>query len=436
MTKRVQSRGAPDVVRADGQPVRVGANLGSGGQGDVYAATVAGSPAALKWYHAQCATSQQRRRLVRLVEHGPPGPGFLWPTELVEGREGRSFGYLMPLRPNTYHSVVELLAGNIDVSFRALANAGTQLANSFLDLHSQGLCYGDISFGNVFIDTRDGSVLICDNDNVVPDRGREPAILGTPRFMAPEIVRGEAIPSSDTDRYSLAVLLFYMLMVGHPLEGEREVAIRCMDLPAMERLYGHEPLFVFDPDDSSNRPTDGVHDHVSVYWGVYPQFLRDLFVRAFTTGLRVPSARVRESEWRRAFSELRDALFECRCGADNFYDRDRLRTAGSLGCCWRCGSALSLPPRLRLDDRVVTLTRETVLLRSHLQPAVAQADEKISACVELDARGRFVLQNLTGDTWNSRATGGQLDTIRPGEAAVLTDGQLILFGESTAEVRL
>jgi serine/threonine protein kinase len=44
-------------------------------------------------------------------------------------------------------------------------------------------------------------------------------VLGTPRFMAPEVVRREAAPSDQTDRYSLAVLLFYLLMGGHPLDG-------------------------------------------------------------------------------------------------------------------------------------------------------------------------------------------------------------------------
>jgi serine/threonine protein kinase len=48
-------------------------------------------------------------------------------------------------------------------------------------------------------------------------------IRGTDRFMAPEIVRGEALPSVKTDPYSLSVLLFYLLMVHHPLAGRRPI---------------------------------------------------------------------------------------------------------------------------------------------------------------------------------------------------------------------
>ena len=58
------------------------------------------------------------------------------------------------------------------------------------------------------------------------------AVYGTPRFMAPEIVLGKAKPSRNTDLYSLAVLLFYMFMMGHPLEGKLEADIRCMDIHA------------------------------------------------------------------------------------------------------------------------------------------------------------------------------------------------------------
>lgn len=77
-------------------------------------------------------------------------------------------------------------------------------------------------------------------------------VLGTPGFMAPEIVRGEKRPSRETDRYSLSVLLFYLFMVNHPLEGKLEANIKCMDYAARVKLYGTDPVFIFDPD---NRTT-------------------------------------------------------------------------------------------------------------------------------------------------------------------------------------
>src|SRR5581483_632859 len=164
-----------------------------------------------------------------LVKQGPPNDRFLWPIELAETGEPATvpgFGYVMPLREARYRGIIDLMKRRVEPSFRALATAGLELAHSYLQLHARGLCYRDISFGNVFFDPESGEVLICDNDNVAVDGQASAGVLGTPRFMAPEVVRGEALPSTQTDLFSLAVLLFYLFMVHHPLEGAREAAIR------------------------------------------------------------------------------------------------------------------------------------------------------------------------------------------------------------------
>ena len=117
----------------------------------------------------------------------------------------------------------------------------------------------------MFFDPDTGDVLICDNDNVSANGIDNSSVYGTPRFMAPEIVMGQAKPSRNTDLYSLAVLLFYMFMMGHPLEGKLEAEIKCMDIHAMNKLYGKNPIFIYDPNDKSNRPVKGYQDNVIIY---------------------------------------------------------------------------------------------------------------------------------------------------------------------------
>ena len=70
--------------------------------------------------------------------------------------------------------------------------------------------------------------------------------------MAPEIVIGKARPSRETDYFSLSVLLFYLSHIQHPLLGKKVLTIRSWDLPAREKLFGYEPVFIFDPIDKSN----------------------------------------------------------------------------------------------------------------------------------------------------------------------------------------
>ena len=140
------------VQAASGHPCTVETFLGGGGQGEVYRAVLDGKPLALKWYFPEQATPAQRQNLETLIRKGPPNGQFLWPLELATSASAPGFGYLMPLREPRYKGIVDLMKGRIEPSFRALATAGLQLAQAFLELHAKGLCYRDISFGNVFFD--------------------------------------------------------------------------------------------------------------------------------------------------------------------------------------------------------------------------------------------------------------------------------------------
>ena len=423
-----------------GIPCKVGRFLGGGGQGEVYQADWKSKPIALKWYFPAQATPEQRGALALLIEKGPPDNRFLWPLELTVSPDVPGFGYIMPLREPRFKGIVDLMKRRIEPTFRALATAGLQLADSYLQLHAQGFCYRDISFGNVFFDPDTGEALICDNDNVAVDGQGESGVLGTPRFMAPEIVRGEAQPSTQTDLFSLSVLLFYMLMVHHPLEGKRELAIRCLDLPAMNKLYGTEALFIFDPDDDSNQPVAGVHDNAIAFWPLYPQFLRDLFTEAFTLGLSDPLERVRESEWRSAMVRIRDSIVFCgNCGSENFYDGDALRASGGRpGGCWACGTPLRLPPRIRIGNAVVMLNHDTQLFPHHVDDQRMYDFSKPVAAVTQHPKDPSVwgLRNLSDEKWSITNLDGSIKDVEPGRSVRLAVGLRINFGKKEGEIRL
>ncbi len=441
MTINTFGKGATLHTKRGGAPIEVREHLGTGGQGEVYRVDVdRGRTMAMKWYLPTAVSRQQYRRLQRLIDRGAPSPDFLWPEEMVVSSESKQgFGYLMELRPRGFFSIVELMAGRVNPSFRTVTTAAMNLANAFLSLHSRGLCYGDISFGNIFFHPRRGEIRICDNDNVIVDGSDDITVLGTPRFMAPEIVCGESLPNSDTDRYSLAVLLFYLFMVHHPLEGRREWEIHCLDLPAMERLYGDDPLFIFDPDDHSNRPMKGHQDAVKLYWELYPQFLRDLFTTAFTRGLRHPEeGRVRESQWSKAIGRLQDSIMNCECGAEVFYDVHYLRKSGGVSApCWSCGQNPQLSPRMRIGDAIVVMTEETTLLKRHLcRFAKEPGQERPLAVCEHAGDGTLALVNKTSESWSVTTSGHSTRSIEPGKGIALRDGLEIHFGEVRGRVRM
>ncbi|MGI8566042.1 MAG: protein kinase domain-containing protein [Pyrinomonadaceae bacterium] len=424
-----------------GMPCVAETLLGAGGQGEVYKATLGGGAVALKWFFPHMATPEQRAAIELLVRKGPPSEHFLWPLEITLADGVAGFGYVMPLRPPRFKNIVDLMKRRIEPTFRALATAGLNLSHNYLLLHSQGLCYRDISFGNAFFDPDNGDVLIADNDNVSVDGAGVLGVLGTPRFMAPEVVRGEAVPSTQTDLFSLSVLIFYMLMVAHPLEGRKETEIKCLDLPAMTKLYGTEPLFIFDPQDDSNAPVPGVHDNALAFWRIYPQSLRDIFTRAFTDGMRDPlHGRVRESEWRGAMVSLRDAIFYCpHCSLENFYDGGALKArGGNPGLCWSCATVLQLPPRIRIGKSIVMLNYDAKLFPHHVDDGRMYDFSEAVAEVAAHPTNPQIwgLKNTSKDKWVITLADGAVRDVEPGRSVTLAIGTEIQFGDTKGEIRL
>ncbi|MCX6079311.1 MAG: serine/threonine protein kinase [Chloroflexi bacterium] len=413
--------------------------LGGGGQGEVYRATLGGKPIALKWYFQHTATPQQRAALDILIKRGAPNDRFLWPIELASAQGVPGFGYLMLLRESGYKSIVDLMKRRVEPTFKALITAGLDLSNSFLQLHAKGLCYRDISFGNVFFHPDAGTILICDNDNVGVDGDGIAGVLGTPRFMAPEIVRGDARPSTQTDLFSLSVLLFYMLMVSHPLEGDKEASIRCFDLPAMNKIYGSDPVFIFDPKNKSNRPVKGIHDNALAYWPIYPQFVRDLFTKAFTDGLHDVRARVRESEWRSALATLRDTIIFCpACQSENFYDPEMLKNNKKPNVCWNCKKEIMLPFHIRIGASIVMLNNDTQLFPHHIDHGRLYDFSMPVARVIRHPTDQKIwgLKNLTNEKWVITALDGSIKDVEPGKSVTLVVGVKVNFGKIEAEVRI
>ena len=336
--------------------------LGAGGQGEVYDVICGGHHFALKWYYPHMATKQQKELIDNLIMKGSPSPSFLWALDMIFTEYGKSFGYIMPLRPQNYKGIVDMMKRRVEPSFLTLCKAAFELTKGYQKLHEMGYSYRDISFGNVFFDPDTGDVLICDNDNVSANGLDNASVYGTPRFMAPEIVVGKAIPSRNTDLYSLAVLLFYMFMMGHPLEGKLEADIKCMDILAMNQIYGSDALFVYDPDDKKNRPVPGYQDNVIIFWGLYPKSLRDLFTRAFTVGLKSPGSRVTEQEWLDEMTSLLSGIISCPdCGAEVFYDASETTVP-----CWSCHSDVPIPVSLSIGKLNIMIQKHSQIVSQQL----------------------------------------------------------------------
>ena len=399
--------------------------IAAGGQGEVYEVEDLATKTAyaLKWYFKHSATAYQRKLIKRLLDRGAPDSRFLWPLDMVEAPRGDLFGYVMRLRPSNYKSIIDLMKRRAEPTFGALSMAGINLADGYHSLHSNGLCYRDISFGNLFFDPSNGNVLICDNDNVTVNHDSEGGTDGTPRFIAPEIIVGNKSPSTETDLYSMAVLLFYMFMLHHPLEGAKEANIKCFDGKAMEMIYGREPVFIWHPTDRSNRPVHGYQDNAIIFWKIYPQFIRDMFTAAFTDGLKSPSRRIVEKQWKEAFSKLHSSIVYCpRCKAENF------AADGQAPVCWSCKTTVSLPPRMQIAGNTVMLNRDTNIYKFGANGLFDYASAIGQVQQHPSDPTRWGIKNIGGNSWVYIRANGEKAFIEPGRAAPIAGGAKIGFG--------
>lgn len=409
--------------------------LGAGGQGEVYDVENGGKHYALKWYYKKTATTMQKNILDNLVAKGKPDSSFLWPEDLIYKSAGEPFGYIMQLRPSNFKSIVDLMKRKAEPSFYTLCKAAYNVTKGYQKLHEMGYSYRDISFGNLFFDPDTGDVLICDNDNVSVNGKDDSSVYGTPRFMAPEIVLGKAKPSRNTDLFSLAVLLFYMFMLNHPLEGRLEAEIKCMDIHAMNKLYGTNPVFIFDPDNKTNRPVRGYQDNAIIYWDLYPENLKGLFTQAFTVGIASPNRRVTENKWLETFANLMSGLITCpKCGAEVFYDEAKEQMSVAH-MCWGCQGTVAVPAKVVIGRNKVLLLADTKLYAHHVYNN-NDMDTVVGSVVQNPKNPNlWGIRNEDKVNWTYEKADGTQIPVAQGRSAAIAAGAKIHFGQCTGEFK-
>lgn len=422
------------IKTVSGGELEVIQKLGEGGQGVVYKVNYNGKPLALKWYFGNKLNNADKfyRNIQNNIKQGTPTGAFLWPLEITEYFEG-SFGYLMELRPPEYKDFSLFLLAKVHfANIEALINTALCITNGFRELHNRGYSYQDLNDGNFFVNPKTGDVLICDNDNVAP-YGENLGIAGKCRYMAPEVVMGQKRPDSHTDRFSLAVVLYMLLFLNHPLEGKRTMC-PCLTEELERKFYGSDPVFVWDPANDANRPVRGVHTNEIKLWPLYPAFVRKTFEKAFSHEVMVgndTTHRVIEKEWQEVFTTLRDLTIKCSCGSETFIDP-------SQQSCWciNCGKSIERPPILKVKKYHAALAPGKKLYACHVQ--YDSDDFKEAKGEVISSRNNpslLGLRNDSNNTWEAILPNGSSKGYPNGQVIKLGKGIKINFGNgNVAEV--
>jgi serine/threonine protein kinase len=124
---------------------------------------------------------------------------------------------------------------------------GESLCHAVAAVHGAGLVHGDIKAQNVMLD-RDDRVVLMDFGTGHERTTRPDARLaGTPLYLPPELLSGQAPASTHSDVYSIGVLLFFLLAApvrrgpraiarGHARGERRSLQSLRVDVPQLLQL--------------------------------------------------------------------------------------------------------------------------------------------------------------------------------------------------------
>lgn len=244
---------------------------------------------------------------------------FCWPEAVIVEPK---LGVLMPEAPSNLRDMKFLL---LPKAFNTLPSDGRgdwkmrvkiaiKMAHSMSYMNKSGLCHADISFNNILVDPQTGEMVWIDLDGlVIPgDRYLRPTVGGTLRYMAPELVTGKAEPSIRTDLHSLAVLIYELLLMNHPLmrpgnKQRKDVPINPNKDDQEELECGEYALYVEDPSNTNNRP---IGDYIGS--PVLGKEIQELMRMTFVDGIQNPQKRPPTSAWERTLKNLLNDLKRCK----------------------------------------------------------------------------------------------------------------------------
>ena len=201
------------------------------------------------------------------------------------------------------------------------------LSRAVRRMHFAGLAHSDLSYKNVLVDPSKGMACVIDVDGLVVPGKCPPDVVGTPDFIAPEVVKTShlakddpqrSLPKRETDLHALAVLIYMYLLYRHPLRGGKVHTIE--DEQRDESLtMGERALFIEHPTDKSNRiKLKNVKsselpwaDTEKIPFTVAGPYLKTLFLQAFVIGLHDPSIRPSANDWETALVKTVDLIQPC-----------------------------------------------------------------------------------------------------------------------------
>jgi DNA-binding helix-hairpin-helix protein with protein kinase domain len=312
---------------------------------------------------------------------------------------------------------------------------GVLMARSFSNIHLSGLSYCDVSPQNILIGKKAVSLCLIDPDNLSVTTQAESLVLGTPRYIAPEVLDERHNPNALSDIYSYAVILFELIHLGHPLLGDM---VNDASPEEEDRaLSGHYP-YINHPTDTTNRNTKILPSDVML-----TQKLKDLFEKTFVEGLHQRYKRPSLKDFENALIEAIQQCITCKSCKAHYY----LQPSKKNECPW-CGESaekvpfieffqfvskpedLDLKTSKKLNHFIVLENQKTVLYTNHYTYAVP--NEKIGI-LEKKNESYYFTKYWNKPTWLRMKGTNKVKRIETNQEIEVDENGLLIFQNYTVQ---
>jgi serine/threonine protein kinase len=320
MKERMKDLSGETITGSSGKKYILGKPYGYGAQGVVY--EDATERKMIKFYYPNGSSVIDEDIIDRLhfIQNIEMPPNFVKVEDVIEKPY---VGYVME-KVVDHVPLNSFLIPDKEMSFAEWYNQGFGLrqrifigyviAKAFKSLEKRNLSYCDISGNNILVKikkvlSKTGasktsiSIKMIDVDNIYIAGKGAATVLGTPRYIAPEVIDRKRNPDVLSDNYSLAVILFELLRIGHPyisddvLDGSPEDE---------EAALAGKYEYVTDANSKSMLPEDIV----------LTDKLKKLFRRCFVDGKKNRLSRPTAQEFEFALLEATNKVIKCpSCGA-------------------------------------------------------------------------------------------------------------------------
>jgi hypothetical protein len=381
-----------------------------------------------KWYNKSvCGDLKKLRTELETLFKDTKCPSYvLKPTIFTKPNPSGGFGCIYANTNHSYYTLRDIINGytieyeydhtpkRTKVKFKninAIVNTAINVAKIFNDLNSKNNFFYSFYEEDLLVNIENGDVLL-DISNAITRKDKEFTINKGCIYLAPELLNETTQPNQYTDSHTLAVLLFRIFFHNHPLEGKKVVSDLSLDFKNQIKYYSDEAKFIYDRNDSSNKPVRGVHFAVLSMWEKYPEYIREAFVYSLGDKLFSPEERYTPLQWLDVLLHLESDILPCVCGRVDFSFLYKL-TSETFFECQKCNSQYHSIYFKKKKYRIPVYEGNKVyatFLKDNPKPyndviGVVQ-ENKIHSNV-------FGLINVSKNSWNCTVKNGEFKTINP-----------------------